>query len=289
MQPKATFNHNSQFHSLILIKGVFLTDWLLNKGSTLEYTIFISIKYWFYLLYVWGCCPGTTYGCTETSQMAPPRVVHDYMWQLQFCLFHIAEVGRGSCSLSSKHIWDPPTAMPSLIVYKCCCLVAKSCPTLLRPHRLKPTRLLCPWGFSRQEYWNGLPFGALPFTRESSWPRDRTHISWIGRWILYCWATWENCLMLMMAAESHSSFWKPATSQDVLTAISDDLAEMKLNLVSKGKPDVSGILSSSKNRTQSNHWPTSLNPGCWIIIHRKLDGGTQGDLSGRWKGSASWN
>ena len=27
----------------------------------------------------------------------------------------------------------------------------------LRLHRLQPARLLCPWGFSRQEYWNGLP------------------------------------------------------------------------------------------------------------------------------------
>ena len=25
------------------------------------------------------------------------------------------------------------------------------------PHGLQPTRLLCPWGFSRQEYWSGLP------------------------------------------------------------------------------------------------------------------------------------
>ena len=40
----------------------------------------------------------------------------------------------------------------------CCavlCLVAQSCPTL-RPHGLS-ARLLCPWGFSRQEYWSGLP------------------------------------------------------------------------------------------------------------------------------------
>ena len=34
------------------------------------------------------------------------------------------------------------------------CLVAKSCPTL-QPHG--PTRLLCPWRFSRQEYCSGLP------------------------------------------------------------------------------------------------------------------------------------
>ena len=28
----------------------------------------------------------------------------------------------------------------------------------LRPHGLQPTRLLCPWGFSRQKYWSGLSF-----------------------------------------------------------------------------------------------------------------------------------
>ena len=28
----------------------------------------------------------------------------------------------------------------------------------LRPHGLQPTRLLCPWGFSRPESWSGLPF-----------------------------------------------------------------------------------------------------------------------------------
>ena len=39
-------------------------------------------------------------------------------------------------------------------------LVAKWYPTLLWHHgwREEPARLLCPWGFSRQEYWSGLPF-----------------------------------------------------------------------------------------------------------------------------------
>ena len=35
----------------------------------------------------------------------------------------------------------------------------------LWPYWLWPSRLLCPWGFSRQEYWSGLPCpppGALP-------------------------------------------------------------------------------------------------------------------------------
>ena len=31
--------------------------------------------------------------------------------------------------------------------YWCCCLVAKSCPTLLWPHGLQPARLLSPWDF----------------------------------------------------------------------------------------------------------------------------------------------
>ena len=33
-------------------------------------------------------------------------------------------------------------------------LVPQSC---LTEHGLYPSRLLCPWGFSRQQYWSGLP------------------------------------------------------------------------------------------------------------------------------------
>ena len=42
------------------------------------------------------------------------------------------------------------------------CLVMPYC---LQPHGLQPTSLLCPWDFSRQGYWSGLPFpspGDLP-------------------------------------------------------------------------------------------------------------------------------
>ena len=38
------------------------------------------------------------------------------------------------------------------------CLVTQSCPTLCNPmDYMQPARFLCPWGFSRQEYWRGLP------------------------------------------------------------------------------------------------------------------------------------
>ena len=43
-------------------------------------------------------------------------------------------------------------------------------------------------GFSRQEYWSGLPF---PSPGESSRPGDQTCVSCISRWILYHWGTWE--------------------------------------------------------------------------------------------------
>ena len=39
----------------------------------------------------------------------------------------------------------------------------------LRPFGLHLARLLCPWGFSRQEYWNGLP---CPTPGEPSQPRN---------------------------------------------------------------------------------------------------------------------
>ena len=35
----------------------------------------------------------------------------------------------------------------------CCSVMSDSLP----PHGQQSTRLLCPWGFSRQEYWSGLP------------------------------------------------------------------------------------------------------------------------------------
>ena len=36
-----------------------------------------------------------------------------------------------------------------------------------------------------------LEWVAIFYSRRSSWPRDWTHVSCIGKWILYCWATRE--------------------------------------------------------------------------------------------------
>ena len=71
------------------------------------------------------------------------------------------------------------------------CLVTQSRPTLCDPMDCSPSGL-CPWGFSRQQYWSGLPFpppgdrpnpGIEPWSpalqtsllSEPPWVKERTH------------------------------------------------------------------------------------------------------------------
>ena len=67
----------------------------------------------------------------------------------------------------------------------CCCSVAKLYLTLLQP---QPARLLI-HGISEARI---LEWVVISFSRGSSWPRDWTYVSCIGRQILYHWATWET-------------------------------------------------------------------------------------------------
>ena len=73
----------------------------------------------------------------------------------------------------------------------CCCLVFKLCLTLLRPHRLQPTRLLCPWDFPGKNTGLGCHFlfqGIFPTQGLNS------HFL-LCRWLLYQQTSWEaHCL-----------------------------------------------------------------------------------------------
>ena len=114
------------------------------------------------------------------------------------------------------------------------CLVTQSCPTLCNPMDCSPPlsedRLLCPWGFPRQEYWleqvaklssrgssqprdctqvsriqtDSLPFDprekpwilewvGYPFSRRSSQPRSHTGVSCTTCGLFTSWATREAC------------------------------------------------------------------------------------------------
>ena len=72
--------------------------------------------------------------------------------------------------LRTSHLYDCSFIKISLLLLYCIAvlwLITQSCPTL-RPQGLLLSRLLCPWGVSRQEYWSGLlrpPAGVLPNPR----------------------------------------------------------------------------------------------------------------------------
>ena len=73
----------------------------------------------------------------------------------------------------------------------CACPVASVMFDSLRPFRLQPTRFLCPWAFSRQEYWSGLqwpPPGDLPNQRIESGSLASPPLA--GGFFAH-WATWE--------------------------------------------------------------------------------------------------
>ena len=65
----------------------------------------------------------------------------------------------------------------------CCCLVAKLC--LCKPvdYSLAGSSV---HGISQARIQEWV---AISFSRGSSWPRDQTNVSYIGRWILYHWTT----------------------------------------------------------------------------------------------------
>ena len=80
---------------------------------------------------------------------------------LTFCLDDLfIDVSRLSKSPMNNTLLSIPP-FSNCFVYSdgpmlCCAVLSHSVVSnSLWPHGLQPTRLLCPWGFSRQEYWSG--------------------------------------------------------------------------------------------------------------------------------------
>ena len=67
---------------------------------------------------------------------------------------------------------------------ECWNTVAKSCPTLLRPHILQPTRVLCPWNFSGKNTRARCYF-LLQVTFLIQGLKPHPCVCFIGQWILY--------------------------------------------------------------------------------------------------------
>ena len=91
--------------------------------------------------------------CVYMNQTAKPRTAYD-------------EFQAGQEGVNDSGMKQFSSSLDPLM----CCAVLSSSVIVdcLQPHGLYPTRLFYPWGFSRQEYWSGLPCpppGDLPNPR----------------------------------------------------------------------------------------------------------------------------
>ena len=92
-----------------------------------------------------------------------------------------------------------------------CCLVAKSCPTLGDPMDCSPAGSSV-HGISQARK---LEWVAISFSRRSSWLRDRTQVSCIGRQVLYHWAFTGN---LIMTGRFKSIYWSSHLADAIISS-----------------------------------------------------------------------
>ena len=134
-----------------------------------------------------GHC-GRLYSLPSSSTAVSPPALPVFSWLREPCF--CSDIWHGA--VSRKGGFLPRTLgwiMAGIIL--CAVLVAKSCLTLCDPmdcslpgssvHGILQARIL--------------EWVAISFSTGSSWPRDQTCISCIGRWILYHWATRKTWVM----------------------------------------------------------------------------------------------
>ena len=125
-----------------------------------------------------------------------------------------ARRGYCECSLASPHLFGfprflvcnagitaPCSLLLSLLKQWRCLRACSSCLTLCDPMDCSP-----PGSSVRGILQAGiLEWAAIPFSRESSQPRDWTCVFCIGRWVLYPWATWEARVMTLIGKRKVSN------------------------------------------------------------------------------------
>ena len=100
-----------------------------------------------------------------------------YLWtNTQVTSVHLNSLAQKKLTLKQLH-WDQESTRSTFWTLCCCyCLVAKLCSTLLRPHGLQSTMLLCLWNYPGKTIGVGchfLPQGNFP-TQES----NLYHLHW---------------------------------------------------------------------------------------------------------------
>ena len=117
-------------------------------------------------------------------------------------------------SRESQRVQQDSETKPTAIIYVCMCLIYDifyipfMCTCVYSVAQLHLT--LCnatdwsPPGSSVHEIFQAriLEWVAISFPRESSWPKDRIHISCIGRQILYHWTILETLIYVFTAIQT---------------------------------------------------------------------------------------
>ena len=94
---------------------------------------------------------------------------------------YVPSSGEGTWVLES----DKPIPSPFYACVCCCCSVAKSCPT---PATLSTAACQAPLSFTIFLQARILEWVAYPFSSGTSWPRNRTRVSWITGGFFISWA-----------------------------------------------------------------------------------------------------
>ena len=112
--------------------------------------------------------------CAEHTEFFPTWLSEPFQWCHTWILHAEHESELPPVLKVGEHwLWSQGVSCLQWLTF--CCLVVKSC-QLFSTHGLQPTRLLCPWDFSSRNTEMG-----ISFARGSSWPRDWTPDSCIGR------------------------------------------------------------------------------------------------------------
>ena len=135
----------------------------------------------------WRSLLGAIYGATQSrTQLTWLSSSSRVMW--------IIEVGSATFWMVCVHV----------------CSVTQSCPTLVTPWKSPPVSSV--HGISQARI---LEWAAISFSRVSSWPRDRTHISCVScicRWILYPLSHLRKPFLDDNVVQSHSTMGTSAMS-----------------------------------------------------------------------------
>ena len=144
--------------------------------------------------------PGSPFSILEW-RAGRKRATVDSQWislDWEFSIYGYKQLKPRDCLLGQQNlIWvdwcNVSPWLPLCLVWVCS--VAQLCPTLGDPRWTVACQASLSTGFSRQEYWRGLPFPTLGDPPDR-WIEPASWVSCIGRWILYhCTACEAPCAL----------------------------------------------------------------------------------------------